>query len=210
MSILPQSKKEFYALFHHLAGLIYASSALFHELISDSLDPKQSKDTIAEIIAREKQADQTLKDIAELVSGKFVTPFSSQETLHLAELMDNILDQIENGADLIRDYDFGDIPPETGQMSALLAKGCQVLTEMIKPLSDFRHPFDMYAEIRELEHKADVINKAAIAKYYHATSNFEEFKRWFIIRELISTQEKAVDALRDVSNILRRIIEKHV
>jgi uncharacterized protein Yka (UPF0111/DUF47 family) len=62
------------------------------------------------------------------------------------------------------------------------------------------------AEISRLEHEADNLHRAAVAKFFEPENNPLEVIKW---KEIYETMENAVDRCEDAANVLEGIALKN-
>ena len=210
-------KLEFYDLFQMQVEEIRNSSTYLRQLMQKSLSVDEKNSLHSKIKKSETIGDNILREISKLTNESVTSPFPRQDILNLARLLDDVLDGIEGAADNFIYYQVSKFNSSYLKMATIIDDGAELLTRVVPALEKFEHPMEIYAEMRELEHQADEINKTIIPKSYLAANtatSLDEFKILWIeaitTDKIITRMEKTADSLRHVTDTIKGVIAKRV
>ena len=104
----------FYELFNEMALHLVGGSALLAEMLAEGTDRAAKAKEMREA---ESVADATTRTIIARVNKTFVTPFDREDIYALANGLDDVMDEMEEAADLINLYEIGDLPTSSPSRS---------------------------------------------------------------------------------------------
>src|SRR4051794_6242053 len=106
---LTPREDSFYDMFAHSANNLVTGARLLVELISDGTD----REAIAEKMrACEHAGDEATHAIMRRLNESFITPFDREDIYRLASLLDDVMDFMEEAADLVVLYKIDELPKE--------------------------------------------------------------------------------------------------
>jgi predicted phosphate transport protein (TIGR00153 family) len=200
-----QRSEVFFELFDRSAANVRETSEMLRDLVEDYEDVDLK---VRRIQDREHEGDEITHAIIQRLNTSFVTPFDREDIYRLATALDDIVDGIEQVADLLLLHKV--IQPlavmkaqvdvlvqaasQTGQALRLLAKMDRTSLE----------PY--WIQINSLENEGDDIYRHAVAELFSGDHKAMDVLRW---KDVIEDLEDAIDGFERVSNIIETIVLKH-
>lgn len=160
----------------------------------------------AQIRDLEHRGDVLTRDIFGILNRSFVLPFDQEDFYGLTRALDDIVDFIEEIADLIGLYGV-DAPMEQGQELASIIR--DAARAVAKATACLERPDDVrphLAAIRHLEHDGDRVVRGGLAALFDGGIDPMAVIRW---KDLFDRLEDAVDACKTAGDQLETIITKH-
>jgi predicted phosphate transport protein (TIGR00153 family) len=200
-SLIPKDERFLDAFVEDGENLLAAARALAAMLSSyDRLDER-----VAEIQRLEKRGDEIDLAIAERLEKAFVTPFDREDIHELAVQLDDVVDGIQEIAETCVIYGIESITAEGRQLGEILAKQAEHLAAALAALKDFKGIGAHLQAIHELEHQADGISRAAIARLFREETNAITVIKW---RDVYNVLEKSIDGCEDACEAIERMWHK--
>ena len=199
---MPREGK-FFELFNEHATLIVQGSRELAALIESCDDLERRARNIESI---EKRGDKITRDTIELLHKTFITPIDRDDTHHLICEMDNILDLIEDSAQLMFLYDVRILPPDAKRLADICVECCEKVKSVVALLSSMDNADEIMAicqDIDRLESEADHVMRAAIGRLFRDEPDVRELIK---LRTLYEHLETVTDYCEDVANILQGIV----
>ena len=193
----------FFDLFNEHAEQIVQGSRELAALMASHDDLERRTHTIETI---EKRADKITRNTIELLHKTFITPIDREDIHQLISKMDDILDLIEDSAQLMYLYDVRDPTPEAKKLADIGVACCEKVKSAVALLSSMDNSAEIMlicADIDKLESDADHVMRAAMAKLFREEPNVLNVIKMKEIYELLET---VTDKCEDVANILEGII----
>lgn len=199
--LIPRDER-FYELFVTDAENLVAAAHRLVELVTayDRLDSR-----VAEIQALEKQGDRIDDDIQQRLEKAFITPFDREDIHDLVVNLDDVVDGVQAAAETFVIYGIATPPPEAVRLSQIIAAQADQLLAALRILNKPKGIGPMLTAIHDLEHEADGLSRAAIARLFRDTTDAVDVIR---IREVIRTLETTIDAAEDAAEVIERILAK--
>ena len=182
-------------------NLLAAARALEGMVVTfDRLDER-----VAEIQALEHEGDEIDTEIAARLERAFITPFDREDIHELTSRLDDVVDGIQEAAEMFVIYGIVEPTPEARQLAGIIAaQGA----ELLAALRQLDKPETMQAHLRAvhtLENEADGLSRAAIGRLFRERMDPLDVIRF---RDLYIALEETIDAAEDAAEVLERIIAK--
>jgi predicted phosphate transport protein (TIGR00153 family) len=193
----------FFELFNQQADLVVQAS---HELCAILAHAERDARHAYNIETIEKRADKVTRSGMELLHKTFITPLDRDAIHRLLANVDDILDIIEDTAQLLFLYDVHEVPAEAHRLADINYACTQKVQSAIGMLSDMKHASAMLAaceDIDRLESEADHVMRAAIAKLFRDEPDVRQLIK---MRTVYEHLEAVTDACEDVANIIESIV----
>jgi predicted phosphate transport protein (TIGR00153 family) len=160
---------------------------------------------VAEIQALEKQGDDIDREINQRLEDAFITPFDREDIHELTVRLDDVVDGIQATAETFVIYDIDQPTDEARQLSRILADQSDELIEALRKL-DGLHSVDSHlVQVHHLEHQADTLSRAAVARLFRDGSEPLDVIKW---RDLYRELENSIDAAEDAAEAIERMYHK--
>lgn len=200
---------DFFGLFEAHAATLTAGSAALVRLLQGG--PGQA-DHIREIIEREHEADDIIREVLQTVRRTFLTPFDRGAIISLISSMDDAIDQMQQTAGAIQLYDVTEFDPEMRDMAAIIVDAARITAEALPLLRNIGANAARLHELTErlvrMEGQADDIHAAGLKALFTAHGRTDTL-RFIVSREIYSHLEKVVDRFEDVANEIDGLVIDH-
>lgn len=202
--LIPREEK-FFDLFEESAGIIVRASGAFHEMVTqfDRLEERAK-----ELKELEHAGDLVTERIYRALDRSFLTPMEPEDIHRLGSALDDILDNLEEAAHRFWVFRVEAPTLPAKSMAKILHDACTNVGQVVKMCRNMDQPDEMAMLIREigtLENKGDVIYREAEAHLFAEPPDPLTLIKW---RELYDRLESAIDACREVANVVSEIVLK--
>ena len=200
--LLPREGR-FFDLFNEHAGLIVQGSRELAALMASGNDLERRAHNVESI---EKRADRITRTTIELLHKTFITPLDRDDIHQLISKMDDILDLLEDAAQLMFLYDVRVPTPEAKKLADICVFCCEKVQSAVALLSSMDNAAAIMAictDIDRLESEADHVMRAAIARLFRDEPDVRELIK---LRTVYEHLETVTDRCEDVANIIQGIV----
>jgi len=163
-----------------------------------------------DLARRLKQVEHETDEIAHRIMARlrhtFVTPFRREVIFQMVGRLDDILDAAEDAGSHIELYQPERIPIEAPELGATLQESARLIGEIVGSLRDVTKQEPILERIREvkrLEHEADCIRRASLARLSREEPNVIELIK---CKDILEFMEKGTDRCEDVADIAESIV----
>ena len=205
---VPKEKK-FFGLYQQQAKLINEASILLKKMILET-DLDKLETIKAEIKKCETSGDTVLNDFNTQLNNTILTPFEREDVHHLAELMDNMLDRIDDAGNIILTRRFTDNDPDLITMADNIIFTSENILEIAENMefmltTKSKDASRLCREIKTIEHDCDEMYCNYINKLFNNNYKIVEIiKR----KDLIQVLENTVNSAKYISDEIRGILAK--
>jgi predicted phosphate transport protein (TIGR00153 family) len=199
---MPRQGK-FFELFNEHAELIVQGSRELAALMANGDDLERRAHNVESI---EKRGDRITRSTIELLHKTFITPIDRDDIHQLISEMDNILDLIEDSAQLMFLYNVRVLPPEAKKLADICVECCEKVRNAVVLLSSMDNADKIMAiceDIDRLESDADHVMRAAIGRLFRDEPDVRELIK---LRTVYEHLENVTDVCEDVANIIQGIV----
>lgn len=186
----------FYPLFRRQAEIVAEAAGILARELHEYRDPVAASTKLRNL---EHAGDDLTHEIKKRLEDTFVTPFDRHAIHALASGLDDILDLIEEVADMFVLYDLEHPPAGTAEQANLLAQACAVIVEAIAHLQRPSELRPYPAELHRLEKEADVLVRASIQGLFDGAADVRPL---LIGKDIHDGLENAIDRTDKVGRIL--------
>ncbi|HET8784523.1 MAG TPA: DUF47 family protein [Candidatus Limnocylindrales bacterium] len=199
--LLPKDVR-FFDLFVEDGENLHAAATRLREMLDqfDDLDRR-----IAEIQALEKRGDEIDRELNRRLEDAFVTPFDREDIHDLTIQLDDVVDGIQAVAETMVIYGVDRPTDEARQLAAILAEQADSLLSALRKLDGLKDLESDLVRVHELEHDADTLSRAAVARLFRDSLDALEVIKW---RDLYRELENAIDAAEDAAEAIERMFHK--
>jgi uncharacterized protein len=201
LSLIPRDAK-FFELFAEDADNLAEAAKQLSEMIEafDRLDER-----VISIQALEKRGDQLDRQITTRLENAFVTPFDREDIHQLAARLDDVVDFIQATAETLIVYDVKRPTDEARRLAKILAEQGVELAAALRGLRSRRNVVEHLERVHDLEHEADGLSRAAVARLFREQTDALEVIKW---RDLYRELENGIDAAEDAAEAVERMLHK--
>ena len=193
----------FFEFFNEHAELVLQGSRELAALMASGDDIERRAHNIESI---EKRADRITRSTIELLHKTFITPLDREDIHQLITKMDDILDLIEDAAQLVFIYDLRVVTQEEKRLADICVACGEKVQAAVKLLSNMKNAaaiMHICEDIDRLESEADHVMRAAMAKLFRDEPDVRQVIK---LRAVYQTLESVTDVCEDVANIIEGIV----
>jgi predicted phosphate transport protein (TIGR00153 family) len=199
--LLPKDVK-FFGLFIEDGENLKLAAGRLREMVDrfDRLDER-----VAEIQALEKRGDEIDREINRRLEDAFITPFDREDIHELTARLDDVLDGIQAIAETLVIYDVTRPTDESRRLAAIIAEQSVELIAALRGLDGLKGLEPHLKAVHDLEHEADGLSRAAVARLFREAGDPLEVIKW---RDLYAALENTIDAAEDAAEAIERMNHK--
>lgn len=200
--LLPREGR-FFDYFNEHAELIVQGSHELAALMASGDDHEKRAYNIESI---EKRADKVTRSTIELLHKSFITPLDRDDIHQLITKMDDILDLLEDSAQLMFLYGVRRTTDESRKLTEICVACCEKVRSAVALLSNMKNApqiMALCADMDRLESEADHVMRAAIARLFREEPDVRELIK---LRSVYEHLETVTDRCEDVANIIQGIV----
>jgi hypothetical protein len=199
--LLPKDVK-FFHLFVEDGEILERAGDRLREMVDqfDRLDER-----VTEIQALEKAGDEIDREINRRLEDAFITPFDREDIHELTVRLDDVLDGIQAIAETFVIYDVTRPTEESRRLAAIIAEQGVELLAALRGLDGLKGLEPHLKAVHDLEHEADGLSRAAVARLFRDGGDPLEVIKW---RDLYTALEDTIDAAEDAAEAVERMNHK--
>ena len=200
-----QRPGEFFELFADSARNLRVGAEQLRDLIGDYTNVEHKARRIQE---REHDGDEITHTIIRRLNTTFVTPIDREDIYALASALDDVMDLVEEAADLFVLHAIESPLPEMKAQADVLVLAAEQTEQAVLSLAkmDVRGLEPYWVEINRLENEGDKLYRRSVADLFSGDNRAMDVLKW---KEVIETLEEALDGLENAANIIESIVLKH-
>jgi len=192
-----------------LKSLAEVSDKAAEQLIA-CVENNNNSDTYLKIRDLEHDGDRILSKIYDELNTTFITPFDREDINTLANMLDNVIDQIYGCVKCITFYKPKSMPDAAIQLVKLVKEATEFMTKAVDELHVLKRNANRIKhyckELHLIESKADdVFHNFTIQLFEKETDAIEIIK----LKDIMSVLETITDETDHVSKIIKTIIVKY-
>jgi predicted phosphate transport protein (TIGR00153 family) len=199
--LLPKDVK-FFHLFVEDGEILERAGDRLREMVEhfDRLDER-----VAEIQGLEKAGDEIDREINRRLEDAFVTPFDREDIHELTVRLDDVLDGIQAIAETLVIYAVAEPTDECRRLAAIIAEQAVEMHAALRGLDGMKGIEPHLQAVHDLEHEADGLSRAAMAKLFRDRGDPLDVIKW---RDLYTAFEDTIDAAEDAVEAIERMNHK--
>ena len=202
MRLLPRNT-HFYDLFRDAAGHILDGAQVLDELVGSA--PEQRPALADRLVEIEHAGDDATHEIMRALNASFITPFDREDIALLASRLDDVLDEMEEAADVSVLYRVQELPDGVREQAALLLEAARLTVEAMPRLATLQDLQSYWIAVNELENRADLVYRTLLAELF---GNGTDAVTIIKLKEVVDRLEGAADAFERVANVIQSIAAK--
>lgn len=206
--LLPR-EGNFFAMFDEHGKHITEGARSFMHLVQHYADPALRDKYANEVDRAEKQADRITADVNRLLHKTFITPLDREQIHGLINAMDDILDLLQDSAEVMALYDLQKMNEDVVRLAEISAKCCERVQHAVSLLPKLSQAAVAEAalktceEIDRLESDADRVMRSAMSKLFRDNIDVRELIKLKAVYEHL---ESISDRCEDVANMIEGIV----
>jgi predicted phosphate transport protein (TIGR00153 family) len=135
----------------------------------------------------------------------FITPFDREDIYRLASTIDDVMDEMEEAADLVVLYEIDEFPKGIVAMVEVLERAAELTAEAMPRLRSMKELNEYWIEINRLENQGDQVYRKLLAQLFSGEYDTLTVLK---LKEVIDRLEDAADAFEHVANTVETIAVK--
>ncbi|GHF52276.1 hypothetical protein FHX82_004142 [Amycolatopsis bartoniae] len=204
MRLTPRDTR-FFDLLTTAAGNLVTGAGLLTELISV---PPAERERIAQLMHdTEHLGDDATQEIMLQLNTSFITPFDRQDIQLLASRLDDVLDDMDEAADLSVLYKIDRFPPGVEKMAELLTRAAELTAEAMPGLRKVTELAPFWQEINAIEDEADGVYRRLLAHLFNGDGGGDPLTI-MKTKEVVDRLESAADSFEHVADVVQTIAVK--
>lgn len=193
--------------FHDLFSQIGLNVARAGDLLLEALERFPANDEAsAGLRACEKDGDRMTAELHRLLDATLLTPFDREDAFDLATALDDVVDHLDEAADLVLLYGVRDVPAEALEQARIAARATAALSAATSALRGFGDVMPHLEAIRTAEREADSAHRAALARLFAGDLDPLIVVRW---KDIHGEMEEAANACRRAGLLLETVYLKN-
>ncbi len=201
-------KNDYFILLAQQAEYCVMASDLLEEILADfSADAVLKKKVKMHEI--EHLGDELHHVINTGLAGEFITPIDQEDILHLAQIIDDVTDAIDEVVLYFYMYSVTQLPEDAPLLAKTMSRCVRALHTAVGELKSFKKPEQLrklLIEVNDIESEADEIYIEAIRRLFLSAS---DTKTLIGDRAIYERLENCCDLCEHASDIIEQIIIKN-
>jgi uncharacterized protein len=206
LRIFPR-EESYFDLFDAAAANVADAGRLLLDMVEDFVDPEMKAKRLVE---SEHEGDRLTHAILSRLNSTFITPFDREDIYSLASQLDDVVDAMEEAADMLVLHRVTEPLDAVVEQCRLIERAGRMTADGLKQLREIKpEPLRAYwIGINELENEGDRLYRRARADLYHFTG--EHPARYVLLwKDIIEQLEEALDGFEHVAHTVESIVLKH-
>ncbi len=206
--LLPR-EGNFFEMFNEHGQHMAEGARAFMAMVRYYGDPSLREKYTADVNNAEKAADRITADVNRLLHKTFITPLDREQIHGLINGMDDILDLLQDSAEVMQLYDLQTVSEDVVRLGEISAKCCERVQHAVSLLPKLNQPAVAEAalktceEIDRLESDADRVMRSAMSRLFRENIDVRELIKLKAVYEHL---ESISDRCEDVANMIEGIV----
>ena len=206
--LLPR-EGNFFEMFNQHGQHIVDGARAFTAMVQSYSDPVLREKYAEDVNGAEKQADRITAEVNRLLHKTFITPIDREQIHGLINAMDDILDLLQDSAEVMQLYDLKSVNDDVVRLTEISARCCErvqhavTLLPKLSQASVAEAALKTCEEIDRLESDADHVMRSAMSKLFRSDIDVRELIKLKAVYEHL---ESISDRCEDVANMIEGIV----
>jgi len=202
LRLIPREER-FFQDFVSIANELCTGATLLEEMLAPDHPMVEKAAAIKEV---EHRCDQIGHDVLQRLNRTFVTPIDREDIYALVRTLDDVIDDIDASADMLRLYRIHHVRPVARELARLITASTQQVHRGLVALEARKGVSEAVTEIVRLESQADAVYQSAVGDLFETERDPIAIIKW---KEILDMLEGATDKCKDVATELEAILVKH-
>ena len=200
--LIPREEK-FFDEFVAMAVEIRKGAGLLDEMLAPE---RPLWEKAAAIKSVEHRCDEISHDVLQRLHRTFVTPIDREDIHALVRALDDVIDDIDASADMLRLYRIERVRPAARELSRAIVSACDEMQRGVAALGKGENVSDAVREISNIENQADGAYTTGVGQLFEEEKDPIQVIKW---KEILDMLEGATDRCKDVAKVLEAVYVKH-
>jgi uncharacterized protein Yka (UPF0111/DUF47 family) len=194
---------QFFDLFRTAAEHVLDATHVMAALLA--AEPPARAALVARMVDLEHAGDSCVHEVMKALNTSFITPFDREDIALLAARLDDVLDELEEAAQLTELYRIGSLPDGVHRQAALLERAAALTVPAMQGLASLDGLTDFWVGVNGIENEADQVYRSALAQLFDTETDAIALLK---VKEVLDRLEEAADAFEHVANVVQSIAAK--
>jgi predicted phosphate transport protein (TIGR00153 family) len=200
--LIPREEK-FFDDFVEMAGEIQKGAGLLAEMLAPDHPVWEKAQAIKAV---EHRCDEISHDVLQRLHRTFVTPIDREDIHALLRALDDVIDDIDASADMLRLYRIEHVRPAARELSRHIVEACHEMHRGVAALAKRKGVSEAVREISNIENQADGAYTTGVGSLFEDEKDPIQVIKW---KEILDMLEGATDRCKDVAKVLEAVFVKH-
>jgi uncharacterized protein Yka (UPF0111/DUF47 family) len=200
--LIPREEK-FFSDFVAIGAELARGAALLEEMLAPEHPLWDRADAIKEV---EHRCDALAKDVLQRLYRTFVTPIDREDIYALNGVLDDVIDDIEASASVLRLYRIERVRPAARELARLISACVEQVNRGLVALEARKGVSECVQELGRLEAEADGVYLNAVGALFEEERDPIAVIKW---KEILDLLEAATDRCKEVATLLEGVVVKH-
>jgi len=200
--LIPREEK-FFDDFIEMAGEIKKGAVLLAEMLEPERPVWEKAQAIKTV---EHRCDEISHDVLQRLHRTFVTPIDREDIHELLGSLDDVIDDIDASADMLRLYRIETVRPAARELSRHIVEAANEVHRGLEALARGKGVLEAVRELSNIENKADGAYTTGVGTLFEEEADPIQVIKW---KEILDMLEGATDRCNDVARVLEAIFVKH-
>jgi uncharacterized protein len=206
--LLPR-EGNFFEQFNQHGQHITDGARAFLRMVQHYDEPQLREQHAGAVGDAERAADKVTAEVHRSLHRTFITPIDREQIHALINAMDDILDLLQDSAEVMQLYDLQRVGPDVMQLTEVSVRCCERVQHVVSLLPELRDAKVAEAaikaceEIDQLESDADRVMRAAMSRLFREEPDTRELIKLKAVYEHL---ESISDRCEDVANLVEGIV----
>jgi predicted phosphate transport protein (TIGR00153 family) len=202
LRLIPREER-FFEDFVSLANELCKGAGLLEEMLAPTRPLSEKAAAIKDV---EHRCDQIVHDALQRLHRTFVTPIDREDIFALLRALDDVIDDIDASADMLRLYRIEQVRPAARELARLITASTRQVHRGLGALEARTGVSEAVQEIGRLESQADAVYGTAVGELFEQEGDAVAIIKW---KEILDMLEGATDRCKDVATAIEGIVVKH-
>jgi predicted phosphate transport protein (TIGR00153 family) len=200
--LIPREER-FFEDFVAIAEQLRRGAVLLEEMLRPEHPVWEKAKEIKDV---EHRCDELSHEVLRRLHRTFVTPIDREDIHALLRALDDVIDDIDASADMLRLYRIERVRPAARELARMLTAGTEQIHRGLAALEARRGVAEIVQEIGRIESRADGIYTTDVGALFEGERDAIAILKW---KEILDMLEGATDRCKDVATVLEGIFVKH-
>jgi predicted phosphate transport protein (TIGR00153 family) len=161
----------------------------------------------ADIKETEHEGDRITRDLIQLLNTQYITPFDREDIYQLATSLDDVVDHMDEAADLLELYGVESPAKQAIEQCRILVGAVEHLANALAELKGMKGVNQELVALKQLEDEGDRVVRDAIADLFRDP----RIDPLIVIRwkDIFEALEDALDACETAANVIGNVVVKN-
>ncbi len=200
--LIPREEK-FFDEFEAMAAEIRKGAGLLDEMLAPER-PVWEKAAAIKLV--EHRCDEISHNVLQRLHQTFVTPIDREDIHALVRALDDVIDDIDASADMLRLYRIEHVRSAARELARMITAATEHVHRGLLALEQKKGVTEAVQAIVRVESQADAIYQTAVGDLFDTEKDAVAILKW---KEILDMLEGATDRCKDVATVLEGIFVKH-